>query len=105
MSIETEIIPAIRWTAKRKAALVISMLKGQITPASVAREHDLPLSEVECWMEEAVVGMENALKAKPRDLRAEYEAKIMEMTSAYGEAMLQIKALKKLQALLDETES
>ena len=33
--------------------------------------------------------MENALRAKPRDLREQYEQKIKELTSAYGEAMLE----------------
>ncbi len=48
--------------------------------------------------------MENALRARPRDLREEYERKLAEAHQALGEAQLQIKALKKLQRLLGQTE-
>lgn len=44
--------------------------------------------------------MENALKAKPRDIREQYEQKVSALTSAYSEAMLENKALKKLRAQL-----
>ncbi len=36
-----------RWTAKRKAAVVMDIFKGKTTVAEVAREHDLTVSEVE----------------------------------------------------------
>ena len=105
MSTETDNLGIKRWTAKRKSMLVLSIIKGQTTSASAAREYDLPLSEVESWVSEAHAGMENALRAKPRDIKAQYEAKLDELTSAYGEAMLENKALKKLHALLNEEES
>ena len=38
-----------RWTAKRRAALVISLLKGETTAAEAARRHGLKLAEVEDW--------------------------------------------------------
>lgn len=49
--------------------------------------------------------MENALRAKPQDIREQYEGKIKGLTSAYGEAMLENKALKKLQELLSQIEN
>lgn len=94
-----------RWTAKRKTSLVMSILKGQLNTSSAAREHDLSISEIEGWIEEAQFGMENALRSKPKDIKAQYESKLAELTSAYGEAMLENKALKKLHALLNEDES
>lgn len=36
-----------RWTAKRKAALVIDILQGKTTAAEAARQHALTLAEVE----------------------------------------------------------
>jgi hypothetical protein len=36
-----------RWTAKRRAALVISLLKSETTAAEAARRHGLKLAEVE----------------------------------------------------------
>jgi hypothetical protein len=40
--------------------------------------------------------MENALRANSRDVAELYEKRIDELTSAYGEAMLELKARKKL---------
>jgi transposase-like protein len=94
-----------RWTSKRKSALVIQILKGQTTISEASRQHDLPPSEIQSWVYDAERGMENALRAKPRDIRDQYEQKLKELTSAYGEAMLENKALKKLQELSDQEES
>lgn len=94
-----------RWTSKRKSSLVIQILKGQTTIAEAAREFDITPSEIESWIEDAQRGMENALRAKPQDVREQYEQQIKELTAAYGEAMLENKALKKLQALLNQIEN
>jgi transposase-like protein len=94
-----------RWTSKRKSALVIQILKGQTTISEASRQYDLPPSEIQSWVDDAERGMENALRAKPRDIRDQYEQKLKELTSAYGEAMLENKALKKLQELSDQEES
>ena len=40
--------------------------------------------------------MENALRANSRDVAELYEKRLDELTSAYGEAMLELKARKKL---------
>jgi hypothetical protein len=37
------------WRAKRRAALVISLLKGETTAAEAARRHGLKLAEVPDW--------------------------------------------------------
>jgi len=39
--------PLNRWTAKRKAAVVMDIFNGKTTAAEVARQHDLTVSEVE----------------------------------------------------------
>ena len=48
--------------------------------------------------------MENALRANHRDVAEIYEKKINELTSAYGEAMLELKARKKLSGYLGQDE-
>ena len=93
MSTEPEIK---RWTAKREAALIREIYKGQTTISEAARQYDLTPSEVEGWMDEAEAGMENALRANPRDVAEQYEQKLKALHEAYGEAMLENKALKKL---------
>ena len=84
------------WTAKRKAALIKEIYKGQTTVAEAARQYDLTPSEIEGWMEEAEAGMENALRSNPRDVTELYERKLAEAHAALGEKELELKAIKKL---------
>ncbi len=99
MTMEDEIK---RWTAKRKAALVMEIIQGKTTIAEASRSFDLTPSEVEEWVDEAKRGMENALRSKPMEIREQYEKQIKDLQEAYGEAMLELRARKKLQSLLGE---
>ncbi|MBU6305129.1 MAG: DUF1153 domain-containing protein [Betaproteobacteria bacterium] len=89
-----------RWTAKRKAALVMDIIQGKTSIAEASRSFDLPPSEIEEWVEEGKRGMENALRAKPLDVKEQYERQLKELQEAYGEAMLELRARKKLATLL-----
>ncbi|MEO0762368.1 MAG: DUF1153 domain-containing protein [Pseudomonadota bacterium] len=90
-----------RWTAKRKSALVIEIIQGKTTVAAASRTYDLAPSEIEGWVEDARKGMENALKANPLDVRQQYEKQLKDLQEAYGEAMLELRARKKWQALME----
>ncbi len=94
-----------RWTARRKSALVLDIIQGKITVAEASRQFDLPPSEIEDWVDQAKAGMENALKAKPEDVREQYERQLKDLQEAYGEAMLELRARKKLQSLLGKDET
>jgi transposase-like protein len=93
-----------RWSAKRKASLVLDVLKGKTTIAEACRLYDLTPSEVESWVDEGQRGLENALRARPQDVREEYESKVKDLQAKVGELVLERDALKKLSALLDSTE-
>ena len=93
-----------RWTAKRKSALVLDIIQGKTTVAEASRTYDLSPSEVESWVEDGRRGMENALRANPQDVKEQYERQIKDLQEAYGEAMLELRARKKLQSLLGEDE-
>ncbi len=58
-----------RWTAKRKAALVMEIVQGKKTVAEASRAFGIPPSEIEEWVDEGRKGMENALRAKPLDVK------------------------------------
>ena len=58
-----------RWTAKRKSALVMDIIQGKTTIAEESRTHDLTPSEIENFVGDAKRCMENALRAKPEDVR------------------------------------
>ena len=47
----------------------------------------------------------NALRAKPEDVREQYERQLKELQEAYGEAMLELRARKKLESLLGKDDS
>jgi len=91
-----------RWTARRKSAVVLEIIQGKTTVAEASRAHDLPPSELEKWIEDGKRGMENALRANPQDVREQYEKQLKDLQEAYGEAMLELRARKKLQSLLGE---
>ncbi len=93
-----------RWTAGRKTALVQEVIQGKTTIAEASRAYDLPPSEIEAWVDEGKRGMENALRANPQNVREQYERQLKELQKAYGEAMLELRARKKLQSLLGEDE-
>ena len=94
-----------RWSAKRKSALVMEIIQGKTTVAEASRQFDLSPSELESWVEQAKAGMENALRAKPQDVRQQYEKQISQLQAAYGEAMLELRARKKLAELLERDEN
>ncbi len=84
-----------RWTARRKSALVLEIIQGKTTVSEASRQFDLTPSEVEGWVDDAKRGVENALRAKPEDVREQYERQLKELQEAYGEALLELRARKK----------
>jgi transposase-like protein len=83
---------------------VLEIIQGKTTVAEASRSFDITPSEIEEWVEEGKRGMENALRTKPLEVREEYERQLKELQEAYGEAMLELRARKKLQSLLGEDE-
>ena len=59
-----------RWTAKRRAALVVSILKGETSAVAAARNQGLTVAEVEEWRDRFLLGAEHALRACPKDEEA-----------------------------------
>nr|KUY69455.1 transposase [Burkholderia oklahomensis EO147] len=82
--------------------MVLDIIQGKTTVAEASRAYDLSPSEVENWVDDGKRGMENALRANPQDVKEQYERQIKELQEAYGEAMLELRARKKLQSLLGE---
>ena len=82
----------------------LEIIQGKTTVSEACRQFDLAPSEIEEWIEQGKAGMENALRAKPEDVREQYEREIKTLQEAYGEAMLELRARKKLQSLLGKEE-
>lgn len=84
-----------RWTAGRKAAIVLDIIKGKSTPADAARLHGLTVAEVEGWVDKFVEGGKEGLRAVPRELEAKFDAERKDLLAKVGELTLQVDALKK----------
>ncbi len=83
-----------RWTARRRIALVLSILKGEMTVEQVALRHGLAVSEVEEWKERLLVAAHNALRSRPRDEDALKDEQIRRLKQKVGELILDVDALK-----------
>ena len=94
-----------RWTARRKSALVLEIIQGKTTVAEAIWQFDLAPSETESRVDDAKRGMDNALRAKPEKVRGQYERQLKDLQEAYGEAMLELRARKKLASLLGKDET
>ena len=83
-----------RWTAKRRAALVISVLRGETTTAEAARRHGLKVAEVEEWRERFLLGAENALRARPKEEDALREEEVNRLKRKVGELTMDLDILR-----------
>ena len=80
--------PIERWTAKRRMAVVVSILKGEASIAEVARKHGLTVAEVEDWRDRFLLGAENALRNRPKDEEALKEEQMKKLKQKIGELVL-----------------
>jgi transposase-like protein len=98
-----------RWTAKRRAALVLQILKGKTSVTEAARTHGLTVAEVERWKDRFLAGAENALRSRPRDEEAQKEALIQRLERKVGRMALEIdimqEAMKPYRPFDDTTSS
>jgi transposase-like protein len=83
-----------RWTAKRRATLVLSILKGETSVQAAARKHGLTVAEVEEWRDRFLLGAENALRARPKDEDALKDEQIKKLKQKVGELVLDLDVLK-----------
>ena len=83
-----------RWTAKRRVALVVSILKGETSIAEAARKHALTVAEVEDWRDRVLLGAENALRSRPKDEEALRDEEVKKLKQKVGELVLDNDILK-----------
>lgn len=95
-----------RWTAKRRAALVLSILRGETSTQEAARKHDLTVAEVEEWKDRFLLAAENALRSRPKDDEALREEQIKKLERKVGQLVMDNEILKeamKLRPFADKT--
>jgi transposase-like protein len=79
-----------KWTARRKADLVLEIIKGQKTIVDAAREYDLKQKEIQKWMETFLEYGRQGLRADPRNTESVYEEELKAHREKIGELVLQI---------------
>jgi transposase-like protein len=94
-----------RWTSKRKAELVLEIIKGHKTVVDAARENDLRQSVIEGWINTFLEFGRQGLKNNPKRVQAEYEDQMKVQREKIGELVLQIDVLKKAKEVLSEDEN
>lgn len=83
-----------RWTAKRRKALVLSIIKGETSAQEAARKHGLTVADVEKWLELALAGMENQLRSRPHDDEALKDERIKQLERKIGKMALDMDILQ-----------
>lgn len=87
-----------RWSATRKAEVVLALIKGTKNLVDICRENDLKQSEVEKWKEDFLKAGERSLKTK---LPNGEDREVKELREKVGELLLELDARKKLLALTE----
>ena len=86
--------PIQRWTAKRRVALVMSILKGETTAREAARKHGLRVADVEDWKRRFLAGAENALRSKPRNEEGQKDEEIKRLKQKVGDLVMDMDILQ-----------
>ena len=83
-----------RWTARRRMALVLSVLKGELSEEDGARRHGLTVTEIADWRDRVLQAAHNALRSRPRDADAAKDEQIRRLRQKVGELVVDVDLLK-----------
>ena len=83
-----------RWTARRRMALVLSILKGELSEEDGARRHGLTVAEIADWRDRVLQAAHNALRSRPRDADAIKDEQIRRLRQKVGELVVDVDLLK-----------
>ena len=82
-----------RWTARRRAALVLTILKGEASVQEAARKHGLTVAEVESWKERYLVGAGNVLRS-PKGEESQKDTQIHRLERKVGQMTMDLDIMK-----------
>ena len=95
-----------RWTAQRKVAIILEVLKGQISVPEASRRYGFTQGEYRKWAEEFMRGGVDALKVNRKGLDAEHRAEIRRLQAKIGQLVMDNEIAKEALGIipLDESE-
>jgi len=83
-----------RWTAKRRSALVLEILRGDLSVVEAARKHGLTVVAIEAWRERFLSGAEHALRSRPLDEEAQQEQEVKRLKQTVGELVMELDIIR-----------
>lgn len=86
--------PIERWTGKRRAALVIRLVKDETLGAEAARPQGRKVAEVERWHDRFLRATENGLRRRPKDEEALQEEQIKKLKQKIGALVVENDVLR-----------
>ena len=86
-----------RWTAKRRTALVLQIIRGEITVNKAARQHDLKPSDVQHWHDTFLAGGENSLRTRPKEDLECKDHEITRLKQKGGSLVMEADVLREVQ--------
>jgi hypothetical protein len=75
-------------------ALVLSILKGELSEEDGARRHGLTVAEIGDWRDRVLQAAHNALRSRPRDADAIKDEQIRRLRQKVGELVVDVDLLK-----------
>ena len=81
--------PFERWTAPHKAAVILEVLKGQLSVPEACRKYGITQGEYRKWFEEYHRGGVDALKLNRKGLEAQYRSEIKRLQAKIGELVME----------------
>lgn len=77
-----------RWTAQRKAAITVDVLKGKISVPEASRKYGFTQGEYREWADEFMRGGIDAFKVNRKGLEAVYRAEVKRLQAKIGELVM-----------------
>ncbi|BDE07518.1 hypothetical protein WPS_27940 [Vulcanimicrobium alpinum] len=100
--------PIERWTAQRKAAIILEVLKGQISVPEAARKYGFTQGDYRKWTDEFMRGGIEALKVNRKDVDSEHRTEVRRLQAKIGQLVMEKENETAKEALriipLDESE-
>ncbi len=87
--------PQQRWTAKRKAKIMLQLLRQTTAVVDVARQNNLTPSAVQDWIDTFLQAGEQGLKARASNAQEQTDKEIRALKAAIGDLYVENAILKK----------
>jgi transposase-like protein len=94
-----------RWTAQRKAAIILEVLKGQISLPEASRRHGFTQADYRKWADEFMRGGVDALKVNRKGLDAEHRTEVRRLQAKIGQLVMENEIAREALRIIPSDES